>query len=245
MDEFREDLAEIASKCIEKRILLLNNVGYDLESSRELLKLSLPAEIEQHLFCGIHPHYASDAQDKDFEGIIELLSSGKFDGIGEIGLDRYWYKKEEEIERQKKLFIRQMDAAAEKNVPVMLHVRDAYDEAIEIASGYKGLRVLFHSFLGSRSQLDRIISNGWYFGVNGVITFKNSQIKNTVRREDFGRMVIETDAPYLSPAPHRGKRNSPLFVTDIYRFISEFYGYDIEELKGIVYYNFGRFLKGG
>jgi len=244
MEEFSADLDATLRKCIEKEILLLNNVGFDLESSRNLMNFDLPKEIESYKFCGIHPHSAQEYDDKDILGIEELLDSKVFSGIGEIGIDRYWYKKEIEIEKQKELFRKQMDIAVRKKMPVMLHIRDAYDEAMEVAEEYKGLTIEFHSFLGEEKHLKKIISNGWYFGVNGVLTFKNSTVRNVVKKEYFDRMLIETDAPYLAPVPHRGKRNSPLFVTDIYDYISNFYNIEMDELKERVYNNFKRFAAG-
>lgn len=241
MDEFRDILPDIISQMKALNVGTVCNVGYDAQSSEALKTFSIDG-IETYAFAGIHPHYADKVSENDIDKIRSLLENGAFSGIGEIGLDRYWHKDEAFIDEQKKLFRQQLTIAQELDVPVMLHVRDAYDEALDIITDYKLKSVEFHSFTGNEIQLDKIYSLNYFFGINGVVTFKNSNLKNVLKKDYFDRMILETDAPYLAPVPKRGKRNRSDYVVYIYDFIADYYKIERNNLADIVYDNFMEFI---
>lgn len=242
MDEFADEYDSILESCMKNNVGLLCNVGYDMESSHSIKDLIFPDGMEHYAFAGIHPHYAADITEEMYSEIDLMLRDGFFAGIGEIGLDRYWHKEEEAIDKQKNIFRMQLETAQSLKKPVALHIRDAYEEAFDIIRQYKLGNVEFHSFTGNAEQLERIVNAGHYFGINGVVTFKNSDLKNILRKEYIDRILIETDAPYLAPVPKRGKRNRPDYVVHIYSFLADLFSIDQEELAQKVYDNFKRFI---
>ncbi len=241
MDEFKLQINDIINEMKEYNVGLICNVGYDLDSSKQADEFNIEG-VEYYKFAGIHPHYSDKITDEDINTLRTMLISGRYNGLGEVGLDRYWHKDEKIIETQKIVFKKQLSIAEELRMPVMLHIRNAYDEAIDIVSEYKLPSVEFHSFTGNKNQLNKIYSLGYYFGINGVITFKNSELKECLKEEFFDSMLIETDSPYLTPVPMRGKRNRSDYVRYIYDFIASQYNIDKEKLRDIVYDNFKRFV---
>lgn len=241
MEEFEKDYESIIESCIERDVRVLCNVGYDIESTEKIKNLSVPDEIKHYAMAGIHPHYAEHIDSKMRNEIEALLSDDFYFGIGEIGLDRYWHKDEKDIEKQKEIFRMQLDIAQDAQKPVALHIRDAYEEAFDILKHYRLSNVEFHSFTGNAGQLNHIVSSGYYFGINGVVTFKNSTLKDILKEEHLNSMLLETDAPYLTPVPYRGKRNRPDYVPFIYEFLAGHFNMPINTLKNRVYDNFMRF----
>lgn len=241
MDEFTADFEDMKKQCLLNDVRTICNVGYDIESSQAIMNLEYSDEFETYAFAGIHPHYADKVAKDDLKKLKAMLTSGQFTGIGEIGIDRYWHKDEEAIERQKRIFRKQLEIARDLKLPVMLHIRDAYEEAFSIILEYQLKNINFHSFTGNSDELEFIVNNGYFFGINGIITFKNSNLKSIVKKKHFDLMLLETDAPYLAPDPHRGKRNRPYYIKDIYKFISRYYEIDEKELQDKVYSNFKQF----
>ncbi|MEO0237929.1 MAG: TatD family hydrolase [candidate division WOR-3 bacterium] len=239
--EFEKNLNVFTSSLRENNVRILNIVGYDVDSSKKSFSIKFPDDFEVYHFVGIHPHYASNYTDKDIHEIEKLLDEKDCSGIGEIGIDLFWHKKDE-LRQQKELFIKQLNLARKKQKPVMLHVRNGYDEVLKIINDYRDLKFEFHSFSGTKEDLENIVSRGYFFGINGIITFKNNDLKNIIKKDHIERMLIETDSPYLSPVPFRGKRNRPEYVVYIYKKISELSGIDVEELKKIVKKNFYEFI---
>ncbi|MEJ5308003.1 MAG: TatD family hydrolase [candidate division WOR-3 bacterium] len=239
--EFEKNMNVFTSSLRENNVRILNIVGYDVDSSKKSFSIEFPDDFEVYHFAGIHPHYASNYTDQDIHEIEKLLDEKGCSGIGEIGVDLFWHKKDE-LKQQKELFIKQLDLARKKKKPVMLHVRNGYEEVFEIIDDYKDLVFEFHSFSGTEKNLKNLVSKGYFFGINGIITFKNNDLKDIIKKDHIERMLIETDSPYLSPVPFRGKRNRPEYVVYIYKKISELLNIDIEDLKKIVKKNFYEFI---
>ncbi len=242
MDEFSENREQMIESLRKEDVRAICNVGYDYDSSKAIMELEFPDDFEIYAFAGIHPHYAGKCKTDELDKITELLKAGNYNGIGEIGIDRYWYKKEENISIQKELFKSQLKIAEKLKIPVMLHIRDAYDEALDILEDYSLVNVEFHSFTGEKKYLEEIYRRVYFFGINGVITFKNSSLKEVLERKYIDKMIIETDAPYLTPVPFRGKRNRSEYVVYVYKFISDYFNIEMDELKEVVYNNFLRFI---
>ena len=148
-------------------------------------------------------------------------------GIGEIGLDYHWSK--DNKEKQKELFIKQINIAKELNLPVVIHSRDAFQDTFDILkeANHRGV---IHCFSGNIENAKKYLSIGYYFGIGGVLTFKNSNLGETVKNIPIDKILLETDCPYLAPTPHRGEKNEPKYIPLIAQELSQKKDMDLEEL---------------
>lgn len=184
-------------------------VGYDLASSERAVKI---AEGDSRIFAvvGIHPHDATSWGKEAGERLYALTQHPRVTAIGEIGLDFYRDLSPRDVQRE--AFRAQLEMANFCNLPVVIHCRDAYDETLDILEAEAvGMKIILHCFLGDATQAQRAFSHGWYIGVDGPITFKkNDDLRAIVRTAPQESLLLETDAPYLSPEPLRGKHpNEP------------------------------------
>lgn len=166
---------------------------------------------------GIHPEYANTYKEKDLDLLKKLLKTKKVVAVGEIGLD-YHYNKDNK-ENQKKLFQKQLEIAQDLSLPVVIHTRDAINDTVNILKKYK-LKGVIHCFSGSYETANLYLKLGLKLGIGGVITFKNSNLKETLQKIDLDNIVLETDSPYLTPEPNRGKQNSSKNLIYIVKTIS-------------------------
>lgn len=199
----------------EAGIELIIDPGCDLESSRAAVRL---AEKYGHVYAaaGIHPEEIERCTEDAFCGICELAKHPKCVAIGEIGLDYYW--DDSRKEEQKALFRRQAELALLLGKPVIIHDREAHGDSMEIVRDYPELRGVFHCYSGSAEMAKELLKRGWYLGFDGPVTYKNAKKTIEVLKLcPLERMLIETDSPYLSPVPQRGKRNDSRNL----RFIAE------------------------
>jgi len=178
--------------------------------------------------CSVNIEFASILDD-----IYSRIPDYRLVAIGEIGLDYYW--SQEYIKSQKKAFITQIEWANKLKLPIVIHSRDSIDDCIEIVKRHKNedLTGVFHCFTGSLNQANQIIEMGFYLGIGGVVTFKNSGLDKVVEQLPLDKLILETDAPYLAPHPHRGKRNEPKYIPLIAAKIAELKKVDIPELANI------------
>lgn len=173
-----------------------------------------------------------------------LDSPQTFYGIGEVGLDQYWdktYKKE-----QMQAFEIQIEWALEHDLPLVVHCREAYPELFEVLAPYKntGLRGIFHSFTGTEEEAARLLEyTGFLLGINGVVTFKKSVLPSVLPHVPLGRIVLETDSPYLAPVPYRGKRNESAYLVEVARKLSEIYSVPLEEIARVTTENACRMFR--
>ena len=188
---------------------------------------------------GLHP---CDVNEKtltnELQHIQQELVTGKYIAVGEIGLDLYWDKSTLEI--QKEAFIYQIELAKKYNLPIAIHVRDSFSEAIEIIEELndENLRGVFHCFTGNTSDAQRVINlSGFYLGIGGVLTFKNSALDKTIKKIDIQHLILETDAPYLAPTPFRGKRNESKYLVNIAEKLAEIYTIRLSEVAQITTQN--------
>ena len=180
---------------------------------------------------GIHPEEINNITEKSFKIIENNINNPKIVAIGEIGLDYYWVKdnKEEQI----KLFKKQLDLATKYNKPVVIHTRDSVQDAYDILKEYK-LKGTIHCFSSSLEMAREFIKIGYKIGIGGVVTFKNSmKLQDIVKNIDLKDILLETDSPYLTPEPYRGKRNNPSMVYYVAKKISEIKNIDIDEVINI------------
>jgi TatD DNase family protein len=160
------------------------------------------------------------AYEEELEIVKKWLERRRFAAIGEIGIDLYWDKTF--LEEQKTVFRTQISWALEYKYPVVIHCRESFDEILEVLTAFPTLPPgIFHCFTGTEEQARRVIALGFKLGIGGVLTFKNSGLDKVVGQIDLSHLVLETDAPYLSPVPFRGKRNEPAYLLEIARKLAE------------------------
>lgn len=222
-DDFNKVIKDAKENGVNKIIVAATNIKECVEI------ISTSKAYNEIYYClGIHPD-SIDNDIADLENIIEKNKDDeKFVAIGEIGLD-YHYGKENK-EKQIELFEAQLDLAEKFNKPVIIHSRDATEDTINILKKYK-LKGVIHSFSGSYETACIYIKMGFLLGINGVITFKNCNLKDAVNRLSLDNIILETDSPYLAPVPYRGKQNNPSHIIDIARFIAELKGITLDELE--------------
>lgn len=201
--------------------------GYDLESSAEAVLLSNEYNYV-YASIGIGPENIDDVSNKDFIKLEELINKGKVVAIGEIGLDYYWTK--DNKEKQIYVFENMLALAKKYNLPVIVHCRQAIKDTYELLKKYKVTGIL-HCFSGSAESAKEFIKLGFLIGIGGVVTFKNAkEIKDVVIKIDLSNISLETDSPYLSPEPFRGKVNVPKNVIYVARKIAELKNVSLEEV---------------
>lgn len=212
------------------------NNGCDANSNNEVLAL---AEKYPNVYAaiGIHPEIADDYKWEDINFLLENINNNKVVAIGEIGLD-YHYTKENKTE-QIELFKKQLALAEKYNMPVIIHSREATDDTIRILKEYK-VKGVIHSFSGSLETAKEYIKLGFLLGINGVITFKNCKMKEYITDIPLSNIILETDAPYLTPEPLRGHKNEPTNIKYIAEFIAKAYNVTLEELSIITNNNIKR-----
>ena len=182
---------------------------------------------------GVHPSDAKDWNDSLTEEIKKLAENKKIVAIGEIGLDYYWDKSFNDL--QKEVFIKQIKLANELNLPIDVHDREAHKDTFDILKEYnKGSKVVMHCFSGSVEFAKECIKEGWYLGIGGVVTFKNAvKMKEVVQAVPLEHILLETDAPYLTPVPYRGKENQPAYVKFVAEEIAKLRNINIEEVNSV------------
>ncbi len=227
--DYYDDIEEVLNKSKDLGVDRYFNCACDGKSMREVIELSknYPSLIPA---IGIHPEAVDTYTLDDIKYLEEHVKDSNVVAIGEIGLD-YHYTKENR-DKQIELLKRQLKLAMDVNKPVIIHSRDATEDTIEILKDYQ-LRGVIHAFSGSLETAKRYIKMGYLLGIGGVITFKNCNLKEVVKNIDLEHIIIETDAPYLAPVPHRGETNIPGYAMETARYVAELKGIDIEELVKI------------
>jgi TatD DNase family protein len=233
VEEFDTDREAVLHRAIQSRVktLLLPNID---ETSIEALK-SFSALDTEHCFpmMGLHPCSVKENYKEVLEWILKELDSGfKYYGVGEIGMDLYWDKTT--VDWQSEAFITQCTWAVERQLGVSIHTRSATYEAIKLLKQMKEVpRGVFHCFSGSFEEAQEIIKLGFCLGIGGVVTFKNSGLPEVLKRIPLEHLVLETDSPYLSPVPYRGKRNESAYIPHVAEKLSEVYGVSVERVAEV------------
>ncbi len=242
LPEFSDDVQEVLASARQSGLSACWLPGIDAGSLSQMESLKQVCGDFVELFAGLHPTEVREDWREQLELIRPSLDNPIYKGVGEIGLDLYWDKTFQK--EQEDALCAQLDWAAALEKPVLLHVRNAYDEMMELMKPYWGrLRGVFHCFSGTREQALTIVGNGFLLGVGGSITYKNSQQAAFLREIPLESIVTETDAPYLSPIPKRGTRNQPSFMAYTADFLSNLYGVSLEELSFQTEINAKRLLK--
>ena len=224
---YDEDLETLVSNAFSKLDKVIN-IAFSKNSSKEVSQLSLKYE-NMFNVVGIHPNDVKEVTDEDINEIENLINS-KTVAIGEIGLD-YHYEGYDKA-KQKEVFIKLIEVAKRNNLPVVIHSREANEDTIEIIKDYKDVNFLFHSWSGTVEQTTML--NSWgniWFSFNGIITFKNAEsVRDALKAANQTKIVLETDAPYLTPVPFRGKKNYPEYVQYVYEEVEKLIGLTEKEI---------------
>ena len=221
---------EVISEAVQTGIHTLINVGVDLRSSRRAVELAA-AHDAVYATVGVHPHDARKLDESTYEKIRNLVSGQKVVAVGEIGLDYYRDLSPRPV--QKKAFHRQMQLAVELNKPVVIHTRESFEDTYAIVREYAD-RIpggVFHCFPGSADDAFRVIDLGFVVSVGGVITYPNASMARMAAEVPLEQIIIETDAPYLTPVPHRGKTNRPAYVAFVRDKLAELQGTTPEHVE--------------
>jgi TatD DNase family protein len=230
--EFNDDIDIVVQNALDNGVskMLLPNI--DSTTTKNMLQLC--NKYPQHCFpmIGLHPcSVKKDNIEKEILHVEEMLNKNNFIAIGEIGLDLYWDTSN--LSYQKVAFESQIKLAKKYQLPIVIHVRDSFNEAIEIVEklNNENLSGVFHCFTGNIQEAERIINlENFYLGIGGVVTFKNGGINKIINQISLDNIILETDSPYLTPAPFRGKRNESKFLVNIAQKMSEIYEIDINEI---------------
>lgn len=221
------NIDEIIEKAKENDVKYLIVSGSERDDNKLNIKL-LDKYDNIFLSAGYHPSMASSVTEDDYNFLEKCLMNDRVVAVGEIGLDYHYGK--EDMKDQKELFRRQLDLAKKYNKPVVIHTRDAFLDTYNILREYN-LSGVIHCFSGSLEVAKQYLDLGYYLGIGGVITFKNSKLKDVIKEIGLGRVVFETDSPYLSPL--RGKKNEPSNVKLVCEFVSDLLGLSFDEVANI------------
>lgn len=228
--QFKEDIGEVLERCLEADVQRVYMPNIDHTSIDHMLELENRYPHHCWPMMGLHPCSVTRHFERELYVVEEWLNRRSFIAVGEIGLDYYWdttFK-----EQQKEAFRIQINLAKQYRVPIVIHTRDSFEDAITIVEEKKEdlLTGVFHCFTGSAEEAERIAKLGFYVGLGGVSTFKNAKMDQVIPNIDLNTVVLETDSPYLAPVPHRGKRNEPAYIPFIAQKIAEYKHLSLEEI---------------
>ena len=243
LKEFNDDRREIIERALEQDVkaMLLPNI--DSSSINDMLKLSKQFPNNCFPMMGLHPTSVKENYLEELDQVEFWLAKEKFYAIGEIGIDLYWdktFQKDQEI-----AFTKQIELAKKYQLPIVIHMRDSFDEVYEIVKKYTSpeLTGVFHCFTGTIEQAKKIIELNFLLGIGGVVTFKNSSLDKVVEKVDIKYLLLETDAPFLTPMPFRGKRNESAYTRLVARKIAEIKNISLEEVAEITTSNAKQLFK--
>ena len=228
-EKFAHDRAAVVERALAAGVVKIITMGDSLDSSAR--SVALAERFEQvYAAVGIHPEEAQPMTAATDDQLAAWTAQEKVVAIGEIGLDYYWEKDEEKRALQRAIFVRQLDLARQLRLPVCIHDREAHGDMMKILKTEgRGLRGVLHCYSGSWEMAAELLKSDWYFGIDGPLTYKNAaKLPEIVQRLPAERILVETDSPYLSPMPFRGKRNEPAHVLYVAKKAAELRGESLE-----------------
>ena len=231
--DFDTDREEAIKKAIEKGISRFFIPAIDSSHTSSMYNLETQFPDNVFLMMGLHPTSVKEDFENELQHLEEQFNKRDFYAVGEIGIDLYWDKtllKEQQI-----AFRRQIQLAKSKNLPIVIHCRDAFNEVFEVLESEKGddLFGIFHCFTGNKEQALKALSYNMKLGIGGVVTFKNGGLDKFLAEIPIENIVLETDSPYLAPAPYRGKRNESAYIQIIAEKVAALYELDLKEVATI------------
>ncbi|QBO59660.1 TatD family hydrolase [Chryseobacterium salivictor] len=240
-EEFDNDRKEMIDRALAKGVSKFYLPAINSETHEKML--ALEREYPNRIFSmmGLHPCYVKpESWLQELKLVEEYLNKRPFAAIGEIGIDLYWDKTTLDI--QVNAFEQQIDWAVERDLPIVIHTRESFDETFEVLDRKKNpkLRGIFHCFSGDLAQAKRAMDLNFILGIGGVVTFKNGKIDQFLDQIPLDKIVLETDSPYLAPVPHRGKRNESSYLDLVVGKLVNIYNKDFSEIGQITTDNAGR-----
>lgn len=230
LKEFSKDIGEVIQRAEDEGIEKFYLPAIDSSETQAMMDLEKKFPSKCVPMTGFHPCSVKENYKEELSKVEKMLGERKFAAIGESGLDFYWDTTFEK--QQYESLHTQAEWALQYDIPLVLHTRNAIDQTIEVVKSYKGkgLRGIFHCFGGTKEQAREIIEQNFLLGIGGVITYKNSGLAEIIKDVDLKYIVLETDAPYLTPAPFRGKRNESSYLKYIVQKLAEIKDISTEEV---------------
>ena len=223
--EYFNNIEELVEELKQKNVIYVINCSTSINDAKEIIELSNKTNNFLLPAIGIHPEIVNDFN--KINELEELIKNNKIVAIGEIGLDYYWNK--ENKEEQKKCLKNQLDLAEKYNLPILVHTRESIQDTFDILKDRK-LKGIIHCYSGSYEMAKEFIKLGYKLGIGGVLTFKNSKLYEVIEKIDLKNIVLETDSPYLSPEPYRGKQNNPYNIYYVAKKIAEIKNIEIDKV---------------
>ncbi len=243
-DQFDEDRDEAIQRALEKGVSKFFLPAIDSSSHQKMLDLEAQYPNQFYAMMGLHPcDVKPETWEKELEIVENYLNARHFCAIGEIGIDLYWDQSTLDI--QIKAFEKQIDWAIERNLPIIIHTRESFNEIFEVLERKKhpNLRGIFHCFSGNLEQANHAIDLNFMLGIGGVVTFKNGKIDQFLNEIPLQNIVLETDSPYLAPVPHRGKRNESAYLELVAGKLVDIYKKDFAEIDEVTTQNATRLFE--
>ncbi|TXG37436.1 TatD family hydrolase [Seonamhaeicola maritimus] len=236
-EAFDEDRHEMIERAIKENISRFFIPAIDSTYTDSMLQLEKDFPENIFLMMGLHPTHVKDNFKEELQHVEEMLAKRSFYAVGEIGIDLYWDKTTLSI--QQEAFKYQIELAKKYKLPIVIHCREAFDEIFEVLEdvNHDELFGIFHCFTGTLEQAHQAMSYNMKLGIGGVATFKNGKIDKFLNEIDLKHIVLETDSPYLSPVPYRGKRNESVYILKVLEKLSEIYGLPVEDIAEITTQN--------
>jgi TatD DNase family protein len=232
-------LDEIIKRAKDTGVSLIISPSVNLDSALKIIEISKKFENVLPMI-GIHPSEIDNFKDEDFNYLEDFIKKEKIIGIGEIGLD-YTYKTDKN--KQKEIFEKQFQLAEKYKLPVVLHIRETFNNVFEILKNFKVIPI-WHSCTGNLEEVEKFLEIGGFISFSGIITFKNaSRLREIVKIVPLERIFLETDSPYLTPEPYRGKINEPAYIKFVYQKVAEIKNIEIEKVNNIIRNNFENLFK--
>ena len=234
---FDDDRAEMMQRAFDNNVQRMFVPAIDSTYTESMLALEKGYPENVFLMMGLHPTYVKENYLDELSHVKEMLASRKFIAIGEIGIDLYWDKTL--LKEQQDAFSTQIQLAKQYQLPIVIHCRDAFDEVFEVLESEKSddLFGIFHCFTGTFEQAQKALYYNMKLGIGGVVTFKNGKIDTFLDKIDIKHIVLETDAPYLSPVPYRGKRNESSYLINVAEKLATIYNKELKEIAEITTQN--------
>ena len=232
-EAFDDDRNDMIQRALTQNITRFFIPAIDSTFTESMLQLEIDFPEQVFLMMGLHPTHVKDNYKDELKHVENMLTKRSFIAIGEIGIDLYWDKTTLKI--QQEAFRTQIKLAKQYKLPIVIHCREAFDEIFEILEEEKAddLFGIFHCFTGTIEQAHKAISYNMKLGIGGVVTFKNGKIDKFLNQIDLKHIVLETDSPYLSPIPYRGKRNESSYIIKVLEKLSEIYMISQEKIAEI------------
>ena len=232
-EQFDEDRVQSIEKAIREGVTRFFVPAIDSTYIPRMYELETRFPEQVFLMAGLHPTHVKENYQEELAHVKQQLQSRKFYAVGEIGIDLYWDKTF--LKQQQEAFVAQIRLAKQYQLPIVIHARDSFEEIFEILESEKSadLRGIFHCFTGTLEQAHRAMSYNMLLGIGGVVTFKNGKIDQFLHQIPLEKIVLETDAPYLAPTPHRGKRNESSYLKLVALKVAEIYQTDLPTVAQI------------